>query len=92
MGYKLFLDDIRDVSNIYPTLNNDDFIVVRNYTDFINCINERGVPNFISFDNDLGLDENGQIALDGYAAAKWLVYESGLNINRWNFMYIPLIL
>ncbi|WP_343626842.1 cyclic-phosphate processing receiver domain-containing protein [Flavobacterium lindanitolerans] len=43
------------------------------------------MPNFISFDNDLGLDENGEIALDGYAAAKWLVYESGLNIKRMAF-------
>ena len=34
-----------------------------------------GLPNFISFDNDLGLDGNEEVAPDGYACAKWLVYE-----------------
>ena len=33
---------------------------------------------FISFDNDLGLDKNGEVAPDGYAAVKWLVNESVL--------------
>lgn len=26
--YKLFLDDIREVSTVYPSLSNDDFIIV----------------------------------------------------------------
>ena len=82
MSYKLFLDDIRDVGAIYPTLSNCDFVIVRNYKDFINYIDRMGSPCFISFDNDLGLDENGKIALDGYAAAKWLVYESGIDIRK----------
>ena len=45
-------------------------------------IEQNGLPEFISFDNDLGLDENGEVAPDGYAAAKWLVYESGLDIRK----------
>jgi hypothetical protein len=40
------------------------------------------LPKFISFDNDLGEDENGNVALDGYAAVKWLVYESGLDLTK----------
>jgi hypothetical protein len=43
------------------------------------------LPHFISFDNDLGLDENGEVAPDGYAAAKWLVYESGLDLVNLKF-------
>ncbi|WP_369411726.1 cyclic-phosphate processing receiver domain-containing protein [Chryseolinea lacunae] len=39
----------------------------------------------MSFDNDLGLDENGNVADDGYAAAKWLVYDSGLDLSRLQF-------
>ncbi|MBF4519121.1 hypothetical protein IRZ71_22435 [Flavobacterium sp. ANB] len=80
MSYKLFLDDIRDVNMVYKKLTNDDFVVVRNFNDFKKVILENGLPELISFDNDLGLDENDIIAEDGYAAAKWLVYESGLDL------------
>jgi hypothetical protein len=80
--YKLFLDDIRDVNMVYQKLTNDHFVVVRNFHDFKNVILENGLPEFISFDNDLGLDEHDNIAEDGYAAAKWLVYESGLDLEN----------
>jgi hypothetical protein len=33
----------------------------------------------------LGLDNRGEIAPDGYAAAKWLVYESGLDLRNLQF-------
>ena len=85
MTYKLFLDDIRDVNMVYKKLTNDDFIVVRNFHDFKKTIIENGLPELISFDNDLGLDENDIIAEDGYAAAKWLVYESGIDLQNLKF-------
>lgn len=85
MTYKLFLDDIRDVNMVYKNLTNNDFIVVRNFHDFKKVILEKGLPELISFDNDLGLDENDVIAEDGYAAAKWLVYESGLDLQNLKF-------
>ena len=85
MEYKLFLDDIRTVKMVYESLEESDFVIVRNYKDFVTTIKENGLPSFISFDNDLGLDENNQIGLDGYAAAKWLVYESGLDIKDLKF-------
>lgn len=82
MGYQLFLDDLRTVSMVYSHLPEDAFVIVRNYPDFVRTITEKGLPQFISFDNDLGLDESGEIAPDGYAAAKWLVYESGLDLTE----------
>ena len=85
MIYKLFLDDIRDVKMVYKNLRNEDFIIVRNFKDFKKVIIENGLPELISFDNDLGLDENENIAEDGYAAAKWLVYESGLDLKNLKF-------
>ena len=51
----------------------------------MNYIKEKGLPYFISFDNDLGLDDNGEVALDGYAAAKWLVFDSGLDLKQLKF-------
>jgi len=85
MSYKLFLDDIRNVEMAYKDKTNNDFVVVRTFNDFKAMILEKGLPEYISFDNDLGLDDNGEIALDGYAAAKWLVYESGLDLSKLTF-------
>ena len=85
MKYKLFLDDIRDVKMVYKNLTDEDFVIVRNFKDFKQVIIENGLPELISFDNDLGLDENENIAEDGYAAAKWLVYESGLDLRNLKF-------
>ena len=83
--YKLFLDDIRDVRMVYPDLNETDFVIVRNYEDFKSVIMSQGLPSFISFDNDLGVDKEGNLLPDGYACAKWLVYKSGLNLINLNF-------
>lgn len=85
MTYQLFLDDIRDVQMVYKNLTDEDFVIVRNFEDFKQVITEKGLPEFISFDNDLGLDENENVAEDGYAAAKWLVFESGLNLRNLKF-------
>lgn len=85
MTYRLFLDDLRTVKMVYKNLTDDDFVIVRNFNDFKKTILENGLPELISFDNDLGLDENDIIAEDGYAAAKWLVYESGLDLINLKF-------
>lgn len=82
---KLFLDDIRTVEMVYDTKIVNDFDIVRNYEDFIAYVKNKGLPKFISFDNDLGLDEKGEVAPDGYAAAKWLVYKSGLDLSELEF-------
>lgn len=82
---KLFLDDLRTVDMIYPSDMIDQFDVVRNFNDFKAYVIKNGLPDFISFDNDLGLDDSGKEAPDGYAAAKWLVYESGLDLKNLEF-------
>lgn len=79
---KLFLDDIRTVDMVYNKSMDSEFDIVRSYIDFVDYIKTNGLPDFISFDNDLGLDDNGELAPDGYAAVKWLVYESGLDISE----------
>jgi hypothetical protein len=82
---KLFLDDLRTIEMVYDKSTVDDFDIVRSYNDFVAYIKTNGLPHFISFDNDLGLEENGELAPDGYAAAKWLVYESGLDLSHLQF-------
>lgn len=84
MSNRLFLDDIRTMSMIYHTYS-DNFIIVRNFEDFKSIIIEKGLPEFISFDNDLGEDADHNILPDGYHCAKWLVYESGLDLRDLKF-------
>jgi hypothetical protein len=85
MSYQLFLDDIRTVAMVYPARAESDFVIVRDHSAFKETIIKLGLPAFISFDNDLGLDENNELAPDGYACAKWLVYESGLDLRELRF-------
>ncbi|WP_028982456.1 cyclic-phosphate processing receiver domain-containing protein [Sporocytophaga myxococcoides] len=82
---KIFLDDIRTIDMIYDKILEPKFDVVRNYKDFVSYIQRNELPDFISFDNDPGLDENGELAPDGYVAAKWLVYESGIDLRNLKF-------
>ncbi|MEH0152991.1 cyclic-phosphate processing receiver domain-containing protein [Limibacter armeniacum] len=82
---KLFLDDIRTINMVYDKSMESEFDIVRTYSDFVDYIKTNGLPDFISFDNDLGLDNKGEVALDGYAAAKWLVYESELDLTNLKF-------
>jgi len=70
---------------VYDKSEESNFDIVRTYDEFVQYIRSKGLPSFISFDNDLGLDENGNVALDGYAAAKWLVYESELDLINLDF-------
>ena len=82
---KLFLDDLRTVDMVYPPHQVQEFAVVRSFEEFVAYLSQNGLPEFISFDNDLGLDQHGQLAPDGYACAKWLVYESGLDLRHLKF-------
>ena len=76
----LWLDDIRDpeiedAKNFISYLiweffddDSTDIVWVKTQTEFENYIKENGLPDLISFDNDLGIG-NGA----GYDCAKWLV-------------------
>ncbi len=82
---KLFLDDIRTIDMIYDKSMESEFDIVRTYDEFVGYIEKNGLPNYISFDNDLGLAEDGTVAPDGLAAAKWLVYDSGFDLRDLEF-------
>ena len=77
--YKLYLDDIR-----IP--RTEGWTIVRSYNDFVSHITEYGAPSLISFDHDLGLEENG-IERNGYDCAKWVCEycrENGVPLPDWN--------
>src|ERR1035437_8551114 len=85
MSYNLFLDDFREPEDAYlyrlnPIYMTEHWIVVRNYNEFINHIDEHGLPEIISFDHDLGEEHyEKQLEYDqykektGYHCALWLI-------------------
>lgn len=82
---KLFLDDIRTIDMVYDKTREGEFDIVRTYEAFVEYVKTNGLPKYISFDNDLGLDSEGNVAQDGYACVKWLVYKSGLDLTDLDF-------
>jgi len=66
--YNLFLDDLRVVKDaVIHKLNRKlieesqipavDWWIVRSYDDFVKTVKEKGVPNVVSFDNDLSQEQ-----------------------------------
>jgi len=65
-NYTMYLDDLRTPIKAYD-------IVARSYDEAVKCVFKYGVPVFISFDHDLGIDENDMLLPSGYDFAKWLI-------------------
>lgn len=57
MTYKLFVDDIRD-----PITN--DWIIARSSSEAITIVAENSVPEYISFDHDLGGDDTSIVFIN----------------------------
>ena len=81
--YLLFLDDIRTIDMVYA--EDPGFVIVRSFDAFVQHIKLHGCPEFISFDNDLGEDENEVVLPDGYACVKWMVYENDFDLREFKF-------
>ena len=79
---RMYLDDIREPKNDFD-------VIVRSYDEAVAFINKNGIPNFISFDHDLGVDENENLLPTGYDFAKWLVDMDMDNIYKFpeNFTF-----
>lgn len=56
--YNLIIDDLRSFQEIqkmmsYSAFYDGEWIIVRNFSEFVSEINSKGLPNKISFDHDL---------------------------------------
>jgi len=93
--WNLFLDDFRHPYDCIAYMQNKriysqlDWTIARNYKEFITLIEERGLPELISFDHDLAQEHYDPIMYDGvedysklyetfeektgFECAKWLV-------------------
>lgn len=56
MKKKLFLDDLRSVDMVYPNPNMSEWVIVRDFYQFVDYIQKYGLPDYISFDHDLGME------------------------------------
>jgi hypothetical protein len=73
-GYNLYLDDERT-----PTLNKN-WVVVRSFQEFKDCIIKNGLPVEASLDHDLGCDDYGNLLPTGLDCLKWL-FENSYDIS-----------
>ena len=77
--YNLFLDDIRKPEDV--TLykeNKSEWIIVKDYNEFVKCVEENGLPKMVSFDHDLAFDHYAAVGKNlkfktktGYDALTW---------------------
>lgn len=98
MGYKLFLDDIRNPVHCITYMHTrigprnmvymqNDWAICRNYKCFVSTIESMGLPEFISFDHDLA-EEHYEIEL--MSAEEWENYhmrsdreKTGYDCAKW---------
>lgn len=76
MTWNLFIDDERNPKDVTwapwqvcEKYRNEEWEITRNHNDVIYLIEEKGMPSYISFDQDLGDFKNS----DGYKIAKYIV-------------------
>jgi hypothetical protein len=108
MSYNLFLDDIRHPimvgkyiypADLRPKYLMEDWVVVRNYQEFVGVIKKNGLPQLISFDHDLGEDVAEDLRKKGSskrkARASKKTVKSGYDCAKWlvdNYTELPEIL
>lgn len=64
MGYSLFIDDERHP----PYRDGRDWKIARDWEDVMMLLRIHGIPNYISFDHDLGIDKHS-----GHDIVKFLI-------------------
>jgi hypothetical protein len=95
--YNLFLDDIRHPYSCLKYVRDvpleiyskHDWMIVRNYDEFVEAITFHGLPTLISFDHDLG---EAHYAIDfqdwnDYSSNDLGVVETGLDAAKWLINY-----
>lgn len=74
MKYSIFLDDLREISDVYNSEDGYDFLICRDFKEAVDLILRKGfMPSYISFDNDLGVFEDGSNKPEGRDLVNWIV-------------------
>jgi len=94
MSYNLFLDDLREPIHVFKYTGDSDYaekqwVIVRNYAEFVSYIEVNGLPELVSFDNDLGLEhtryffENGGHENPPDPSKGNFVEKTGYEASKW---------
>lgn len=95
MSYNLFLDDNRTLEMAWRMTSKTDYllkewVIVRSYEEFVEYIEENGMPDLISYDHDLGdvnPEDPNHLEKTGYSCVKWLIeYCLDYDINMTSYM------
>jgi hypothetical protein len=78
MSYNLFLDDVRVPQQVtWAAIPLVEWEIVRSYDEFVKKVEEKGLPNFVTFDHDLAQEhypffnaEKGNMPEIDYASYK----------------------
>lgn len=92
MGYNIYLDDLREPYQTAEYMPHEgelyfmtEWLVIRNYKDFVKTIEDKGLPDLISFDHDfveikkvegskiVRIKPHTKQEKNGMDCAKWLV-------------------
>lgn len=84
---KIFLDDIRKVTDIFPSEIPSNWVVCKSYESFVSAISE-GVATgetleFVSFDHDLSDEHYAQVVDVGNIDYDMFREKTGLDCARW---------
>lgn len=87
----LYLDDVRTPLN-NPPEGYEPWHIVRNFTEFTEWIGENGLPDYVSFDHDLGHEHMEDYYRNQAAGIPTIDYESftemtGLDCAKWLVSY-----
>ena len=83
MGYIIYLDDIRFPDGGAYFEGNKNICLARSFKHFQAIIESEGIPLFVSFDFDLGLDEDGtNVAPTGGTCVRWMIEYCHVNNER----------
>jgi len=75
----IFLDDCRHPEDVYGEEDERNWIICRNPFEFKDVLRNENLDKqelFVSFDHDLGEDENDKLTETGMDCAKWLVEQN----------------
>jgi len=80
MGYNLFIDDER-----FPPDDGRKWVIARSSEEAISIFENQGVPDYISFDHDLGGDDTSMIYIDHLINLTLDLLS--LNVEKWQIAF-----
>lgn len=98
MGYKLFLDDVRTMTDCItymhqrigkknPIYLERDWVICRNFGCFVNTIEDMGLPDFISYDHDLADEHYIKYLGEPFSETNQYEEKTGYECARWLVEY-----